>query len=371
MPDLPVRPDLEPLRRQAEDLLDAARAGDPDATGRLARASGPPTVADARQAVARSYGFEGWPDLEREVVRREILDARDVDRLRALLRDDPAAAVRPLVHWCDHPRGASPLGYVAMLRYDTAGRVWRDVPGTGPLARLLVDHGAPVDGDPSDRETPLITAASYGDADVARVLVDAGADLDACSAVDSGGVPGGSALLHAAVFGMTDVVDVLVGAGARIRGVEEAAAAGDVEAWLHAAPPEARIRALVMAATHERVDVIDRLVAAGTPVDAVDEAFGGHPLRDAAGHGRPAGVARLVAHGADPAAADGQGRTPLDLCRRGRAGTTVTTGFDEVEALLAPLTPAALEPGALEPGPRTPGACEAGPPTPGAPETPT
>ena len=60
------------------------------------------------------------------------------------------------------------------------------------------------------------------------MLIDAGADLEARAADDSGGVPGGTALLHAAVFGMTDVVDVLVAAGARIHSIEEAAAAGDV-----------------------------------------------------------------------------------------------------------------------------------------------
>ena len=75
---------------------------------------------------------------------------------------------------------------------------------------------------------PLITAASYGDADVARELIAAGADLEAVAAPDAGGVPGGTALLHAAVFGMTPVLDVLVAAGARVRGIEEAAAAGDL-----------------------------------------------------------------------------------------------------------------------------------------------
>ena len=88
------------------------------------------------------------------------------------------------------------------------------------------------------RETPLITAASYGDADVARELIAAGADLEALAAPDAGGVPGGTALLHAAVFGMTPVLDVLVAAGARIRGIEEAAAAGD----LCVADPRTRLR---------------------------------------------------------------------------------------------------------------------------------
>jgi ankyrin repeat protein len=238
-------------------------------------------------------------------------------------------------HWRDHPRGAFPLDYVAMLRYDTSTGEWRDLPGTGAIAQALLDAGAPVNGRAGNRETPLITAASYGDADVAQVLIDAGADIDARASDDSGGVPGGTALLHAAVFGMTDVVDVLVAAGARIQGIEEAAAAGDVGGWLAEAPADARLRALVIAADHQRLDVIDQLVAAGTPVDATDEAFGGHPLRTAAGNGRPESVRRLLAHGADPNLRDEQGRTPLDLCQAGRRSDN-RPERDEVEALLSP-----------------------------------
>ena len=233
---------------------------------------------------------------------------------------------------CDHPGGTSPLGYVAMLRYDTSRGEWRDVTGTDELARALLAAGAPVDGDPGEPETPLITAASYGDAAVARVLIEAGADLEARAANDSGGVPGGTALLHAAVFGMTDVVDVLVAAGAQVDGIEEAAAAGDVGRWLGDGSADARVRALVMAADHQRLDVIDALVSAGTPVDDVDPAFGGQPLRTAASNGRPASVRRLLAHGADPNLRDEQGRAPLELCR---AGTT--PGHRETEAILAPL----------------------------------
>jgi hypothetical protein len=338
VPDLPARPDLDQLRHQAKDLLRAARNEDSEALERMRALSERLTLASAQLAVAREYGFASWPKLKREVERREVLDDRDLGRLASLLRDEPELATASMEHWCDHPKGATPLGYVAMLRYDTSRGTWRNVPGTGPVARALLEAGAPVDGEPGDQETPLITAASYGDAEVARVLIEAGADLEARSAEDSGGVPGGTALLHAAVFGMTEVVDVLIAAGARVYGIEEAAAAGDVSGWLDGeAPADACLRALVMAAVHERVDVIDQLVAAGTPVDAVDEAFGGHPLREAAGNGRPASVRRLLAHGADPNLRDESGRTPLELARQGRAGGG-GPGHDEVEAILAPLT---------------------------------
>jgi hypothetical protein len=94
----------------------------------------------------------------------------------------------------------------------------------------------------------------------------AGADIEAVSAPDSGGVPSGTALAHAAVFGMTEVVDVLVAAGAKIHSLEQAAAAGEVTGWpLHRFIPESRIRALVFAADHQRLEVIDQLIAAPHP----------------------------------------------------------------------------------------------------------
>ena len=187
-----------------------------------------------------------------------------------------------------------------MLRFDAQRLgIAGDLPGTGAIARALLAAGAPVDGEPGDPETPLITAASYGDADVARELIAAGADLEALAAPDAGGVPGGTALLHAAVFGMTPVLDVLVAAGARVRGIEEAAAAGDLGEWLTPdTAPEARIRALVMAADHERLAVIDELLAAGTPIDATDAVWGRQAMRVARENNRSASIAHLLARGA-------------------------------------------------------------------------
>lgn len=48
----------------------------------------------------------------------------------------------------------------------------------GPARRQGADRrGAAVDGHPGDQETPLITAASYGEAEVAKVLIDARAGI--------------------------------------------------------------------------------------------------------------------------------------------------------------------------------------------------
>ena len=330
MPELlPVRTNLEQLRHQAKDLLRAAKAGDAEARARIAAVGDRLVLASAQLALAREYGFPSWPRLKAEVERREILTGRDLDRLGRLLSDQPELATNKMEHWCDHKQ-ALPLGFMAMLRFD-ADRLGlpHELPGTGAVAQMLLDAGAPVDGEPGDKETPLITAASYGDAEVAGVLIDAGADVNARSASDSGGVPGSSALLHAAVFGMTDVLDLLVEAGAEATSLEEAAAAGDVTGWL---TPEsdlqARIRALVFAADHERLSVIDRLIDAGTPVDAFDEVWGRQALRIAAENGRPASVRRLLERGADPNLRDREGRTALDWCR----------GHEQVDAILRSLT---------------------------------
>jgi len=335
MPDLPARPDLDQLRRRAKDLLRAARGGDADALRQLYAVSDRLVLASAQLAVAREHGFESWPTLRVEVLRREVLDNADAARLRALLAEHPELAVQRMQHWCDHPRGFSPIGYVAALRYDTSRHVWRDVPDAHLLARALIEAGAPVEGAPGDRETPLITAASYGDAAVAAVLVEAGANLEARAAPDAGGVPGGSPLLHAAVFGMTAVLDVLVAAGARAENIAEAAAAGDLDGHLTGdTRPQERIRALVMAADHERLTVIDELLRAGTPIDAIDEQWGRQALHVAASNGRAASVQHLLTRGAEPKVRDARGRTALELCRRARRGVADQRGHDRVEALL-------------------------------------
>lgn len=179
MPALPPRPDVRQLRQQARDLLRAARRGEPAAVARIREVADRVALTTAQLAVAREYGFASWPRLKAEVDRRVVLDDGDLRRLTAMLASDPRRAVQEMTGWRDHPLGASPLGYVAMLRYDTARHEWRDVEGSAALARALLTAGAPVNGAPGDTETPLITAASYGDADVAAVLVEAGADLEA------------------------------------------------------------------------------------------------------------------------------------------------------------------------------------------------
>jgi uncharacterized protein len=335
MADLPARPDLGQLHHQAKDLLRAAQRGDPDAVARISAVSGRLILSSVQLALAREYGFASWARLKLEVDRRDILNSRDLSRLARLLAEHPELATTKMEHWADRQHG-EPLGYITMMRFNHDRlELPCELPGSGAAAKALIDAGAPVDGHPGDKETPLITAASSGDAEVAQVLIEGGADIDAVSAPDSGGVPSGTALAHAAVFGMTEVLDVLVAAGARISSLEMAAAAGDITGWpLARFTHQSRIRALVFAADHQRLDVIDQLIEAGTPVNEADAEWERLPLHTAAGSGRAASVRRLLAHGSDPNLRDpGHHRTALEECQPARS-----PGHREVEAILRPLT---------------------------------
>jgi hypothetical protein len=70
MRQLPQRPDLDQLRRQARELHRAAARGDAGAIRRIGALSKPLTLTAAQLAVARDYGFPSWARLKAEVDRR-------------------------------------------------------------------------------------------------------------------------------------------------------------------------------------------------------------------------------------------------------------------------------------------------------------
>src|SRR3954469_6295126 len=93
-------PDIDQLKRQAGELLEAYRAQSPDAVIEVAahhRTAAPHTFAlhDAQFVLARSYGFESWPKLKAAVegvtTKRlhEAVKKGDVGAVRALLARRP------------------------------------------------------------------------------------------------------------------------------------------------------------------------------------------------------------------------------------------------------------------------------------------
>jgi Family of unknown function (DUF5990)/Domain of unknown function (DUF5655) len=94
MSQLPARPDLDQLRRQARELHHDAREGDARALRRLRQAAGTVTLSAAQLAIARDYGFASWPRLKAEVERRRaalagFLTAEADDLIAGQYRDRP------------------------------------------------------------------------------------------------------------------------------------------------------------------------------------------------------------------------------------------------------------------------------------------
>jgi hypothetical protein len=76
MSELPDRPDPDQLRRQARELLRAARGGEPQALSRIGAVSDQLRLSAAQLALAREYGFPSWPALRAEAEnRRRVSDA--------------------------------------------------------------------------------------------------------------------------------------------------------------------------------------------------------------------------------------------------------------------------------------------------------
>ena len=131
-------PDIDQLRRQARELLEAYRAQSPDAVtevGAHHRTATPETFAlhDAQFVLARSYGFESWPKLKAAVDGvtttrlHEVVQQGDLIAARALL------ARRPEI--VDLMRGG-PAGFEIRALHIAVMK--RDV----EMTRLLLEAGA-------------------------------------------------------------------------------------------------------------------------------------------------------------------------------------------------------------------------------------
>jgi hypothetical protein len=153
--DLPARPSLDSLRKQAKKLARNAAAGNGEAIARvhaqLPRAKLPLSNRDAQLVLAREYGFAGWSALTAEVQKRVgggldwaasqarvAIHNQNHDRLRALLVEYPA-----LVAWRDGDQTLldSTTSY-AMDCLDPE----RERTYTRPVAaEMLIDAGATVE----------------------------------------------------------------------------------------------------------------------------------------------------------------------------------------------------------------------------------
>lgn len=211
---LAPRPSLAQLKRQANELHQLQRAGKQSAAARIianhprlkhetpaAVRTAKFALADAQLVIAREYGFDSWALLKHDVEAAgriakykphprfseavAAIDAGDVDRLRALLDVHPEL-VRARTNL------EPPFGYFAgaTLLHHVAWNPSRQaqVPANVvDIARLLIDRGADPDVSTLGRSAGttmglLVTSKMASDANVSgaliQLLVDRGATLD-------------------------------------------------------------------------------------------------------------------------------------------------------------------------------------------------
>ncbi|MXX57200.1 MAG: hypothetical protein F4X15_17460 [Gemmatimonadetes bacterium] len=153
--------------------------------------------------------------------------------------------------------------------------------GDASTVRALIAEGADVNAAQGDGMTALHWAASNRDPGLARILLEAGADVGAGTRI------GRYTPLHvAAQAGAGEVVEILLAAGADPNAPITAGGAA---------------RPLHLAAASGSERVVRALVAAGADVNAAEESWAQTPLIFAASKGRTEVVAALLAAGADPA----------------------------------------------------------------------
>ena len=229
--ELPAKPNLEHLRKQAKHLLRDFQRGEPAAVERLRSILGTtPKLADAQHVIARDYGFANWAKLKQRVedIRNagkpgELLSlavcASDADRVAQVLEEYPELKGQLNDPMADYDGMQAILAAVqrsdrktvqVLLRagadIHARSRSW--TPGIGVLdecaeemAEFLIECGAVMDihsaarlgrfekvqefvkADPSvvrargaDGQTPLHFASTV---EIAEYLLEHGAEVDA------------------------------------------------------------------------------------------------------------------------------------------------------------------------------------------------
>jgi len=160
------------------------------------------------------------------------------------------------------------------------------------LARMLVEHGADVSAQRKDGSTALRLASFNDDVDLARTLVERGADA---SAQDEDG----SSVLHLASHsGHVDLAQMLVEHGANVSAHRK-----DGSTALH------------LASYNGHVDLARMLIKRGADMSAQMK-HGWTALHLASGNGRVDLALMLIEHGADVSAQGEGGWTALHLASR-------------------------------------------------------
>ena len=297
---------LEQLRKQAKELVKAARAGDPDALARLGGRE--PILARAQLVVARENGYPSWPALVAAAdadAAAFVLAATSRRRVRAEamlaarpeIERDPWARLVLGRDWAGDPNEpGGPRGWVPLLY------VCHSCFASAALARELLARGA----DPNaffvseyGRMSALYGAAGVvHDPELTRVLLEAGANPN-----------DGESLYHATEAGSPECLRLLLERGAEPN----------------------RTNALPHALDDERLEHVRLLLEAGA--DPNEGSILVHAVRRGRG---PEFIRVLVEHGAELDRPGGEWSRPGEA-QHTAYQLAVRRGRDDVAAALAEL----------------------------------
>lgn len=310
------RADIDYYQGRASGLYASALDGTPSAVARFERWQQPVTKAGARRVVAREHGMASWTAFRRHVSSLRERAEPFARAYRAIETHDVEGLHHELDRW-PHlvtARGTNGNDLLGMASANCNEQ----------LVRLLLERGA----DPARANvhgwTPLHQAAQVGMVPLARMLLEAGAPVDVSARGD-----GGTPLIAALFWGKKDMVRLLAEHGVFPRNLRAAAGLGRIElieelvsvdghvasdagdhrgfyrphsgfpAWRPSSDPQEVLdEALSWASRNDRRESISQLVARGARIDA--DVYRGTALAWAAACGCTRAVARLLELGADP-----------------------------------------------------------------------
>lgn len=323
---LPSHPNLEHLKHQAKDLLKAHAMHEAAAAQRIRefhprfRSANDAEIfnvqlrlSDAQLAIAREYGFPGWPRLKRHIEKPTLADNLNLPH-HARIEDqsfrhavdllDAGNAAGLKAHLAQHPglvrqhvvfEGGNYFHDPTLLEFVAENPIRRGIlpPNIVEVAKVILEAGS----ERSSRNETLMLVATGSvprESGMQRKLIDLlceyGADPNA-------------AVLAAALHGEIDSVRALLGRGAKLD-LPIASALGQLDharSLLPRATSEDRHLALTMAADLGHVEIVRSLLDAGENPNRYNP-VGGHshttPLHQAAGAGHEAVVRLLVERGA-------------------------------------------------------------------------
>ena len=333
---LSARISLEQSRKQAKDLLKAFKAGDQKTLDHLRwnhpRFRGlsdeqirqrPFALADAQLVIARLHSFDSWPKLLEHI---ERLKRNDPEVMRfeaaadAIVAGDVSALRRILA---DHPEliraRSTRQQHAPLIHYISANGIegYRQIspPNAVEVATVLLDAGAEVDAVSDSYGggwTTLGLVATSAHPRVAGVQIPLMELLLERGAAIEGVRPDLTIVAGALANGCPEAAQALVERGARIDDVVTAASLGKIDLVKRIADKSSKTqleKALVRAAAHGWRDVVEYLLGQGVDVAA---SHGETALHGAAGRADLEMTRMLIERGAPLEAKNRYGGTVLD-----------------------------------------------------------